>query len=130
MRSMNPLPPNTGVLPPVPRALALSPLMETVVPRLSDSREASAAAPSPREADAENRAELWRALRSKCGELSVLVLRADDPAEAARYVLGYLPEHLDYVFELVRGPKPRLALGECEVLPRDAPEGRWFKYER
>jgi hypothetical protein len=48
---------------------------------------------------------LWQALRFKCGELSALVLRADDPAEAAGYVLGYLPKHFDYVFEQLFGRK-------------------------
>jgi hypothetical protein len=85
--------------------------------------------PGPREGYADDQAELWQALRGKCGELSVLILRADDPAEAARYVLGYLPKHLEYVFELLHGPKRRPALGESEVLPRVAPEGCWITDE-
>jgi hypothetical protein len=36
---MNPLPPNTSVLPPALRALTLGLLVETVAPLLSDSRE-------------------------------------------------------------------------------------------
>jgi hypothetical protein len=50
-------------------------------------------------------AELWQELRDKCDELSALVLRADDPKEAATYVLGYLPKHFDYLFELLYGPR-------------------------
>jgi hypothetical protein len=37
--------------------------------------------------------------------LSALVLRADDPRRAAGYVLGYLPKHLEYIFELLFGRK-------------------------
>jgi hypothetical protein len=47
---------------------------------------------------------LWRALRCKCGELRALVLRADDPGEAAAYVLNYLPKHFEGVCE--RAPAP------------------------
>src|SRR5262245_8785875 len=126
---MNSRPPNTGVLPPALRALTLGLLVETVAPLLDGSRAGPSGTPGPLEEDAEGQAELWQTLRGKCGELSVLVLRADDPAEAARYVLGYLPRHLDYVFELVHGPKRRPALGECEVVPRVAPEGIWFQDE-
>jgi hypothetical protein len=42
---------------------------------------------------------LWQALRRKCGELRGLVLQAGDPAEAAAYVLDYLPSHFEDVFE-------------------------------
>jgi hypothetical protein len=59
--------------------------------------------------------ELWQALRCKCGELSALVLRADDPQEAAAYVLSYLPKDLDYVIELVRGQKRSPADNEVEA---------------
>jgi hypothetical protein len=58
----------------------------------------------------------------KCGELSALVLRADDPGQAAAYVLRYLPKHLEDVFEVVRGQKRRPVLGDlaaaCQVGPR------------
>jgi hypothetical protein len=46
---------------------------------------------------------LWQATRCKCGELSALVLRADDPEEAAAFVLGYLPKHFKYVLEPAQG---------------------------
>jgi hypothetical protein len=59
----------------------------------------------------DSEAQLWQLLRSKCGELSSLVLRADDPGEAAAYVLGYLPKHLEYVFEELFGRKRRPLLG-------------------
>jgi hypothetical protein len=59
---------------------------------------------------------LWQTLRCKCAELSALVLRADDPGEAAAYVLGYLPKHFDYVFEQLGGPKYRPVSGGCEAV--------------
>jgi hypothetical protein len=56
--------------------------------------------PAPR-----GQGELWQALRLKCGELSALVLKADDPARAAAYLFDYLPNHLEYVFEQIFGRK-------------------------
>jgi hypothetical protein len=46
---------------------------------------------------AEGNGELWQALRYKCGELLALVVRADDPKEAAEHVLDYLPKYLDHL---------------------------------
>jgi hypothetical protein len=110
---------NTGLLPPALRALALGVLVETVVPLLNNPGGESPVPPSQAEGDAAGKARLWEALRSKCGELSALVLRADDPGEAAAYALGYLPKHFDYVFELVQGQKRRRALG----IPRNGDHG-------
>ena len=84
--------PNTALLSPPLRALALSLLIETGVPSLNRSHTESAEPPG--------QWELWQALRCKCGELSALVLRADDPGEAIAFVLGYLPKHFQYAFEL------------------------------
>jgi hypothetical protein len=71
--------------------------------------------------------ELWQTFRCKCAELSALVLRADNPDEAASYVLGYLPKHFEYAFEQLRGRKRRPALADCEaerrVALRDAGHG-------
>jgi hypothetical protein len=49
------------------------------------------------------------------------VLRADDPGEAAAYVLGYLPKHFDYVFELIHGQKRRPGFRESEAAARTGP---------
>ena len=103
--------PNTGTLPPALRALALGLLVETVVPLLNNAHDESPVSPGPSE-----KAELWQALRCKCGELSALVLRADDPGEAAAYVLGYLPKHLEYVFDLLHGQKRRPVLSDRKAL--------------
>jgi hypothetical protein len=102
---MNHLHPNTTPLPPTLRALALRLLVETVVPMLTRTREEGPVPPDQGDRGADTRAELWQALRSKCDELSTLVLRADDPEDAAAYVLGYLPKHFEYVFELLYGRK-------------------------
>jgi hypothetical protein len=67
-------------------------LIETGAPLLNHS---PAENPEP-----PGQGELWQALRSKCGELSALVLRADDPGEAIAFVFGYLPKHFQYAFEL------------------------------
>jgi hypothetical protein len=104
---MDPCQPNTGLLPPALRALALGLLVETVVPLLNQSRTEDPGPPAPGEGDADGKAELWQALRGKCAELSALVLRAGDPGEAAAYVLDYLPRHFEYVFELIYGQKRR-----------------------
>jgi hypothetical protein len=65
--------------------------------------------------DAEGEGPLWQALRSKCGEISALVLRAEDPGEAAAYVLGYLPKHFEYVFEQLFGSKRKPVLKDSEA---------------
>ena len=70
--------------------------------------------PGQSERGADGKAELWQALRCKCSELSALVLRADDPGEAAEYVLAYLPKHFEYVFELIYGQKRRPVLAGFE----------------
>jgi hypothetical protein len=98
---MDPLLPN-GALRSFPRALALGLSIETVEPLLNQSIEGPLPPPGQR--------ELWQALRSKCGELSALVLRANDPGEAAEYVLGYLPKHFEYVFEQLFGQRHPLRM--------------------
>jgi hypothetical protein len=103
--AMNHLDPNTGLLPPTLRALALGLLVETVVPALTRSAGESPVPPDQDKKGADATAELWQELRGKCDELSALVLRADNPEEAAAYVLGYLPKHFDYLFDLLCGPK-------------------------
>jgi hypothetical protein len=113
---MDPLHLGTGLLPPPLRALALGVLVETVVPLLAESREEIAAPPGAENGEAEGKAELWQAMRSKCGELSALVLRADDPGEAADYVLGYLPTHLKYVLEPAQGPPVTSTQGATRAL--------------
>jgi hypothetical protein len=112
---MDPCQPNTGLLPPALRALALGLLVESVVPLLNHSQEADPVPPGPEEGE-EGKAELWQALRGKCGELSALVLRAGDPAEAAAYVLDYLPKHFEYVFELIYGQKRRPVPNDREAV--------------
>ena len=108
---MEPLQPNTALLPPAQRALALGLLIEAVLPLLNRTREENRLFPGPSDKGTDARAELWQALRCKCAELSTLVLHCDDPGEAAAYVLGYLPKHLEYVFEELfcrkRAPVPR-----------------------
>ena len=86
---MPPLQPNTALLPPALRALALGLLVETALP--SPHRWPGGGELPPGKAD------LWRALRRKCGEVRALVLQADDPAEAAAYALDSLPKHLEDV---------------------------------
>jgi hypothetical protein len=113
---MDPFHPNTAPLSPTLRALALGLLVETVVPMLSRARGES---PGPRaggQGDAEGKADLWQNLRARCDDLASLVLRADDPEEAAAYVLGYLPKHLEYLFELVYGQKRAAALRGVEAV--------------
>jgi hypothetical protein len=126
---MDLLQPNTEVLPPVLRALALGLLVETVVPLISKSLEEedeeSPVPPGRDEASAEpEETEQWRTLRRKCRELSNLVLRANDPKEAAAYVLAYLPKHIEYAFELVHGQKRRLVLGGPETVYQVAGQER------
>jgi hypothetical protein len=112
---MDPFESNTDLLPPALRALALGLLVETVVPLLNGSREECPVPPGQHETGAENKVELWQALRCKCGELSALLVRADDPGEAAAYVLDYLPKHFEYVFELIYGQKRRRAEGDFRM---------------
>jgi hypothetical protein len=120
---MDPFHPNTGPLSPTLRALALGLLVETVVPMLSRARGES---PGPRaggQGGADGKAELWQNLRARCDDLATLVLQADEPEEAAAYVLGYLPKHLDYLFELLCGQKRVRVLdgvkAMCEVAHRN-----------
>jgi hypothetical protein len=113
---MDPFQPNTGLLPPALRALALGLLVETVMPLLDKSREDTPVPPGQRDSGADPKAELWEALRGKCDELSALVLRANHPGEAADYVLRYLPRHIEYVFELLYGRKRRPEVPGPEAL--------------
>jgi hypothetical protein len=101
---MEPLQANTSVLPPALRAIALSLLFETVLPLLNrpggrpeDQGDGAG--------DSEDEVEVWQLLDRKCDELSALVLRANEPGEAARRVLRYLPKRFDYVFEQLFGGK-------------------------
>src|SRR5262249_56090240 len=111
----NAVQPKCGLLPPAVRALALGVLVETVVPLLNNQGGAGGAVPPGQGAgDADAEARLWEALRCKCGELSALVLRADDPGEAITFVLGYLPKHFQYAFELC-GRKHPPALAHFEA---------------
>ena len=113
---MNALLRNTAPLPPDLRALALGLLLETGAPTLAgSSRDEPPLPPALDQGDAEGEGPLWRALRSKCGEIAALVLRADDPGEAAAYVLGYLPKHFEYVFEQLFAPKRRPTLRDSEA---------------
>jgi len=100
---MEPLPPNTAVLPPTLRAIALSLLIETVLPWLNHPAEGCPELKGAGGPEGED--ELWQLLQRKCDELSALVLRANQPGEAAGYVLRYLPKHFDYVFEQLFGRK-------------------------
>jgi hypothetical protein len=68
---------------------------------LKKSRGEGPGARAQNEENAEGKAELWQNLRARCDDLAALVLSADDPEEAAAYVLEYLPTHLEYLFELV-----------------------------
>ncbi len=107
---------NTAPLPPALRALALGLLIETGVTTLGGgSRDEPPLPPGLDQGDAEGEGPLWRALRSKCGEISALVLRATDPGEAAEYVLSYLPKHFEYVFEQLFGPKRRPVLRDSQA---------------
>jgi hypothetical protein len=65
------------------------------------SRGESPGSGAPSEKGGDGQAELWRNLRAKCDDLATLVLWADNREEAAAYVLGYLPKHLEYLFELL-----------------------------
>jgi hypothetical protein len=101
---MSPLQTNTARLPPALRALALGLLVETAMPLPNRSPGAGKVLPGQGDRGPGFEADLWRALRCKCGELRALVLRADDPGQAAAYVLNYLPKHFEGVCE--RAPAP------------------------
>ncbi len=96
---MAPLQPNTALLPPALRALALGLLVETALPLPHRWPGGGTMLPGQGGGATAGGADLWRALRRKCGELRALVLQADDPAAAAAYVLDYLPKHLEDLFE-------------------------------
>ena len=107
---------NTAPLPPALRALALGLLIERGVNTLAGgSRDKPPPLVGLDQGDAEGEGPLWQALRSKCGEISALVLRADDPGEAAAYVLCYLPKHFEYVFEHRFGRKRRPVQKDSEA---------------
>ena len=53
---------------------------------------------------------LWQALRCKCGELSALVIRADDPEKAVGYLLCYLSKHIEDVLGRPLPDRWRLAV--------------------
>ena len=119
------LQPNTALLPPALRALALGLLIETGVSLLNGSREENPVPPGPNVRGADGEGELWQNLRVKCGELSALVLRAEQPGEAASYVLGYLPKHFDFVFEQLHGRKRRPMLADFEAALQAALREAW-----
>ena len=93
------LQPSTARLPPALRALALGLLVETALPLSHPAPGGGTVLPGPGGGAVVDKADLWQALRRKCGELRGLVLQAGDPAEAAAYVLDYLPSHFEDVFE-------------------------------
>ena len=99
---MNPLPPNTALLSPTLRALALGLLVETAVPLENAPHQESPALSLLGPEENEGTEELWKALRGKCGELSALVLQSDDPRQAAAFLLGYLPRHFDRAFKSIQ----------------------------
>jgi Na+-driven multidrug efflux pump len=99
--AMDPFHPNTGPLSPTQRALALGLLVEMVEPLFTRSRGESPGPGARSERGGNGQSELWRNLRAKCDDLATLVLWADNREEAAAYVLGYLPKHLEYLFELL-----------------------------
>jgi Na+-driven multidrug efflux pump len=109
--AMDPFQLNPAPSPQALSALAMRVLIEAVIPVLNRYGEESLVLPGPDEGGAAGQGELWQALRSKCAELTGMVLRANDPGEAAAYVLRYLPGHFDYVFEELFGRKRLPALG-------------------
>jgi hypothetical protein len=110
---MDPLQQNTVPPSRALRALALGLLIERLVTPVDRWQDESPVPPGAGDGDAAGKGELWEALRRKCAELSALVLRADDPGEAAGYVLGYLPKHFDYVFEQLFGRQRLPVCGGC-----------------
>src|SRR5262249_14225619 len=104
--AMETLQPNTAQLSPALRAHALSLLIETGASILNHPHAESPEPPG--------QGELWQALRWKCGELSALVLRADDPGEAIPFVLASPPRPFQYAFGW-GGRKPPPALAHFEA---------------
>jgi hypothetical protein len=78
---------------------------ETVVPMLNTSPQTGPVPAGHGERGADVRAASLPDLQWKCDELLALVLQTDDPEKAAAYVLGYLPRHCKYIFELLCGRK-------------------------
>jgi hypothetical protein len=106
---------NTAPLPPALRALALGLLIEKGATVLGEARNEPPVPPGPVGLGAEDEGPFWQALRHKCWELSALLLRTDDPGEAAAYVLDYLPKHIEHVFEQLFGPKRTPLLNRHEA---------------
>jgi hypothetical protein len=123
---MGPLHPNAA-LPTALQTAALRLLVEAAIPLLSRLCEEGALLPGHGMRGADGTAELRQALRGKCDELSALVMRADDPEEAAAYVLGYLPEHFEFAMELLCGrnrPRTRGVFQAARQVPRPHGPGR------
>src|SRR5262249_15704968 len=93
-QAMDPLRADTGLLPPVLRALALGLLVETVVPLPNEAREESPVPPDPHEGGAGGNAEVWHALQGECCELASPVLPSRNPVQAAAYVRSALGKRL------------------------------------
>jgi hypothetical protein len=110
---MNPLPPNTALLSPTLRALALGLLVETAVPLENTAHHECPALSLLGPEEVEGNEDLWMALRGKCGELSAIVLQADDPRQAAAFLLGYLPRHFDRAFKSIH--EERSAGSSCRT---------------
>jgi hypothetical protein len=72
---MEPLQPNSAVLPPALRALTLSLLIETVLPLLERPAGGHPELQGPDTGKPEGEGELCQLLQRKCAELSALVLR-------------------------------------------------------
>jgi hypothetical protein len=86
------------------------------MPLRNQSRDGSPVPPGEGERGADGEGQLRQALRSKCGELSALVLQAHDPREAAAYALDYLPKHFEYVFEQLLGRKRAPAVSDFKAV--------------
>jgi hypothetical protein len=112
---MNSLPPNTAPRPVSLRASALARLIDNVVTALNTLGEEGPEPLGSGWRGTFREAELWQALRRKCGELSDLVCRADRPGAAAAYVLGYLPKHFEDILDLLFGRKRLRAPGGLEA---------------
>jgi hypothetical protein len=102
------------MLPPALRAIALSLLIETVVPLLKRSPEGSLGLSGLSEGGADGKGSSWDLLRCKCDELSALVLRSNNPGEAAGDVLAYLPKRFEHVFEQLLGSERTALLARVE----------------
>jgi hypothetical protein len=108
---MNSQPPNLVPLPLPPRAFVLALRIDNVVTALNGLGEDRPGPGGSHWRDTFREVEMWQALRLKCGELAALVCRADRPGEAAAYVLGYLPTHLEDILEPLCGRKRHPAVG-------------------